>query len=219
MSDGQSFADLEATLKKAAAALRAAGIPFLLGGSLACWARGGPETRHDLDLMLRRQDAEAALQALVDAGMRAERPPEEWLLKAWDGDVLVDLIYSPAGLVVDDAVIERGDVMSVFAMDMRVMTLEDVIVTKLMAMTEHQLRYDGVLMIARSLREQIDWEQVRAATAGSPFAHAFFVLLEDLGILAPPAPAGHAEPRVRVLSRTPPAATHGSERYGGPTAP
>ena len=43
-SDEQPFADIEATLKKAAAALREAGVPFLLGGSLASWARGGPET-------------------------------------------------------------------------------------------------------------------------------------------------------------------------------
>lgn len=34
-TDEQPFCDLEATLKRAAAALREAGIPFLLGGSLA----------------------------------------------------------------------------------------------------------------------------------------------------------------------------------------
>ena len=27
--------------------------------------------------------------------MRAEDPPEEWLVKAWDGDTLVDLIFPP----------------------------------------------------------------------------------------------------------------------------
>ena len=50
-----------------AAALREAGVPFLLGGSLASWARGGPETRHDLDLMIKPEDAERALEALGDA--------------------------------------------------------------------------------------------------------------------------------------------------------
>ena len=78
-SDEQPFADLEATLKKAAAALRGADVPFLLGGSLASWARGGPETRHDLDLMLKPADVERALAALTAAGMRPEDPPEEWL--------------------------------------------------------------------------------------------------------------------------------------------
>ena len=89
--------------------------------------------------------------------MRPERPPEEWLLKAWDGDTLVDLIYCPKGLPMDDDVIARGEELSVLGMDIRVMALEDVMATKLMALTEHSLRYEGLLQIARALREQIDW--------------------------------------------------------------
>ena len=54
--------------------------------------------------------------------MRPERPPEEWLYKACDGDVLVDLIFRPAGLEVTDEVIERGEEREVEAMTMRVMT-------------------------------------------------------------------------------------------------
>jgi len=203
-SDEQPFSDLEATLKKAAAALRGAGVPFLLGGSLASWARGGPETRHDLDLMIKRDDAQRALAALTAAGMRADDPPEEWLVKAWDGDVLVDLIFSPKGLPIDDAVLARGEEMSVLSMQMRVMAIEDVLITKLMALTEHALRYESLLAIARALREQVDWAQVRSATASSPFARAFFVLLEGLEIIpaqrdAPEAGA-RPEPRVRVVT-------------------
>src|SRR4051812_35778642 len=63
---------MEASLKKAAAALREAEIPFLLAGSLAIWARGGPESRHDLDFVLRRDDAERALEVLEAAGMNVE---------------------------------------------------------------------------------------------------------------------------------------------------
>ena len=195
----QPFADLEATLKKAASALRGAGIPFLLGGSLASWARGGPESRHDLDLMLREADAGRALAALEEAGMRPEHPPEEWLVKAWDGDVLVDLIFWPKGLPIDDAVLARGETMSVLAMDMQVMAIEDVLITKLMALNEHALRYEGLLEIARALREQVDWPHVRAATAESPFARAFFVLLEGLAIL-PEQPAAPGGARVRVIT-------------------
>jgi len=203
-SDEQPFSDIEATLKKAAAALRGAGVPFLLGGSLASWARGGPETRHDLDLMIKREDVERAVNALTSAGMRADDPPEEWLVKAWDGDVLIDLIFSPKGLPIDDEVIARGEEMSVLSMEMRVMAIEDVLITKLMAVTEHQLRYEGLLPIARALREQIDWDHVRSATESSPFARAFFVLLEGLEILPaePDAPEAGVtpEPRVRVVT-------------------
>jgi hypothetical protein len=203
-SEEQPFADIEATLKKAAAALRAAGVPFLLGGSLASWARGGPETRHDLDLMIKREDVDRAVAALAEAGLRAEDPPEEWLVKTWDGDVLVDLIFAPKGLTVDDDVIARGEEMPVLSMQMRVMALEDVLITKLMAITEHHLRYESPLAIARALREQVDWPQVRAATASSPFARAFFVLLEGLEIVPPEHDAPQAgvrpEPRVRVVT-------------------
>ena len=47
-------------MKRAGAALRDADVDFLLGGGLACWARGGPATDHDVDLMIRREDAERA---------------------------------------------------------------------------------------------------------------------------------------------------------------
>ena len=199
--DEQPFSDLESTLKKAAAALRDAGVPFLLGGSLASWARGGPETRHDLDLMLKHEDAERALEALEQVGMRPERPPENWLLKAWDGDVLVDLIYWPSGMAVDDDVLSRGEELSVLGMEMQVMALEDVMVTKLRALTEHSLRYDSLLAIARALREKIDWAQVRRRTQESPYARAFFVMLEGLDIIEPQdSQAGGTRASVRVLT-------------------
>jgi len=199
--DVQPFSDLEDALKRSAAALRGADVPFLLGGSLASWARGGPETRHDLDLVIRPEDVERAVEALEAAGMRYEDPPEEWLVKVWDGATLVDLIHHPKGIPVDDTLIERGEVMSVLGMEMRVMALEDVLVTKLMALSEHSLRYESLLAISRALREQIDWEDVRVRTSESPFSRAFFVMLEGLGVLAEakPTTGGH-ETRVRVLT-------------------
>jgi hypothetical protein len=194
------FSDIEHALKRAAAALRGAGIPFLLGGSLASWARGGPESSHDLDLMIRPDDAERALATLEQEGMRPERPPEDWLVKAWDGNTLVDLIYAPKGMEVDDDVLARGEEMSVLGMDMRVMGLEDVLVTKLMAISKQAMRFEGPLRIARALREQVDWDDVHARTRSSPFARAFFVLLDGLGIV--PAEDRHEarETRVRVVT-------------------
>ncbi len=181
-ADEQPFADIEHALKRSAAALREAGIPFLLGGSLASWARGGPETRHDLDLMIKPEDVDRTLDALADAGMRPERPPEEWLVKAWDGDILVDLIFEPSGMRIDDEVLARGDELSVMAMRTRVMDLDDILITKLMALDEHSADYGDLILITRSLREQIDWARLREETAPSPFAAAFFVLADGLGI-------------------------------------
>ena len=47
--------------------------------------------------MIKPEDADRALEALAEAGLGPEKPPEEWLHKAWDGDILVDLIFRPRG--------------------------------------------------------------------------------------------------------------------------
>jgi hypothetical protein len=180
------FDEISETLKKAAAGLREADVPFLLGGSLASWARGGPETFKDLDLMLKPEDADRALEALAKLGMRTEKPPEGWLYKAYDGDVLIDLIFQPRGLAMTDEVIARGDQLEVLALPIRVMALEDVISTKLLSLTEHYLDYSGLLSMTRALREQIDWDAVRERTTASPYAKAFFTMVEELGIAPPP---------------------------------
>ena len=180
----ESFAPLGETLRKVVPALRDAEVPYLLGGSLAAWARGGPESSHDVDLMIRPQDADAALAALQAAGLRTEQPPEEWLVKAWDGDVLVDLIHCARSLQITDEVIARGDDLIVLGVTVRVMAIEDVLATKLLALGEHALDYEPVLQIARSLREQVDWPQVWERTEESPYARAFFTMAEGLGLMA-----------------------------------
>src|SRR5215211_5862630 len=77
---------LTETAKRAAGILKDAGVPFLLAGGLASWARGGPQTDHDVDFFVKPEDATRAQQALEAAGLRADRPPEDWLHKVWDGD-------------------------------------------------------------------------------------------------------------------------------------
>jgi hypothetical protein len=140
--------------------------------------------------------------------MRTERPPEEWLYKAWYGEVMIDVIFRAAGLEITDDVLARADVIPVLAVNTPVMALEDVLATKLNALNEQgSLDYRASLAIARALREQIDWERLRALTAGSPYAKAFFTLVQELGIAAPaarrpPAPGQPPPPppRVRVMN-------------------
>ena len=188
---------IEQAMKKAVAALRDAGVPFLIGGSLATWARGGPESRKDLDLMVKPEDAERALEVLGDSGLRTERPAEEWLYKAYDGDVLIDVIFRPRGIEITDEVMERGEELHVLGITIPVMAIEDVLATKLMSLDELELDYSSALQMARALREQIDWRALRSLTEGSPYAAAFFTLVEELDV-APRETSHGAE--VRVLN-------------------
>jgi len=176
---------LIATMKRAAASLREADIEFMLGGGLAAWARGGPPTDHDVDFYLREEDAEAALAAVETTGMRVERPPEEWLFKAYDGSTLVDLIFCPAGGPIEDAHFARATSMEVGAQTLLVASIDDVLVTKLLALSEQEPNFQAVLELARALREQFDWEFVRSCSGEAPFARAFFTLVEELGIVEP----------------------------------
>jgi hypothetical protein len=73
-----------------------------------------------------------------------------------------------------------------------------VISTKLLSISEQEPDFQSVLELARSLREQIDWEAVRERTTESPFAKAFFTLVEELGIVE----TGEG-PRSRSAARPP----------------
>jgi hypothetical protein len=200
MASSREFQELIETLKLAVATLRDHGVSFALGGGLAAWARGGPVTENDLDLMVKPGDADRALAALADAGMRTERPPEEWLFKAWRGERLVDVIFMPSGLEITDEVLARADLIPVAAVTTPVLALEDVLVTMLCAIDEHALDYSRLVAIVRSLREQIDWPSLRSRTGASPYAQAFFTLVEGLGIVPAGGRAARGpSSRVRVL--------------------
>ncbi len=178
----EDFPQLVETMKRAAGALREAEIPFVLGGGMAGWARGGPPTDHDVDFFLTEREAERGLAALADAGFRTERPPEGWLLKAWNGEVLVDLIFHPSGGPVDEGYFRRADEIEVVSHPLLVASIDDVLATKLLAMTEQEPNYGPVLALARALREQVDWDALRERVAAAPFGAAFLTLAERLEI-------------------------------------
>jgi len=179
----RQFERLLEAMKRAAGVLHDANVPFVLGGGLACWARGAPKTEHDIDFLVRPEDAERAQQALAAAGLRPETPPEGWLLKAYDGDVLIDLIFNPRGGTIDDAILERAEDLEVHATRLKVAALEDVLVQKLLALSEQDPDFSSVLELARSLREQVDWDEVRERTQESPFAKGYFTMLDELEIV------------------------------------
>jgi hypothetical protein len=183
MEGDELFEEILDAMRHGAAALRDAGIPFALAGGLAVYARGGPPTEHDVDFMLREQDADRALDLLAKAGFRTERPPEGWLYKLHDDNSMIDLIFAPNGKPERvPAMLERAEEIEVYAITLPVMTVTDVLATKLLTLKEHEVDYAGVIEIARTTREQVDWDALRERAGDTPYVKAFFTLADELGL-------------------------------------
>lgn len=171
------------TLKKVAYHLKDAGIPFALAGSFAVYARGGESVDHDIDFVIKQEDADRVLSTLAEAGFRPVVPPEGWLVKVFEADRLVDLIFTPVQRPVTDATLADTDVIAVNACHMPVLPATELMIHKVLTWSAHYCDFARGLPVARSLREQIDWPTVYAETADSPYAQAFLVLLDKLGVI------------------------------------
>ena len=184
--DRETVRDL---LKRTAVALKEAGVPFALCGGYAAWVRGAPEPDHDADFLVPAADADRAAAALADAGLPVVEPAEDWLIKVVTENAFIDVLWRTCGAPVENDLIERAEEMPVLSVHMPVLEATDIIVTKVMALSEHYCDYGRLLPVARAMREQVDWSDVRDRVAENDFATVFLVLLERLGIIEPEAAA------------------------------
>jgi hypothetical protein len=171
-------------MKRVAVALKEGGVPFALAGGYAGFARGGPESDHDVDFYVREDDVEAAEKVLDAAGLRVEHPPEDWLVKVFtDGDAMVDLIFRPTDMPVTAEILDRAASIEVDSVAMPVLSATDLVTSKLLAMDEHYCDFSRMFPVARALREQVAWDQVAGRTQHNAFARAFLQLVRDLRIV------------------------------------
>jgi hypothetical protein len=175
---------LIATLKHAASQLKVSEVPFCLAGGFAVYARGGQSVDHDIDFLIKQEDAERALSALKEIGFRTEVPPEGWLVKAFDGDRLIDMIYAPVQRPVTDETLADTDEIAVNACHMPVLSATELMIHKMLTWSAHYCDFARGLPVARSLREQIDWRRVYRECIQSPYAHAFLVLIDGLEVIS-----------------------------------
>ena len=182
VSDDDQDGQREA-LKRTAVALKESGLPFALGGGYAAWARGGAEPDHDVDFVVAHTDVKAVEEALTNSGMRVEHPPEDWLFKVFSDGAMVDILFRIGGDPVEVELLERASDIEVLSVRMPVLSATDVIASKLLAMDEHDCDFSGELLVARALREQVDWEQLGRNVGRNDFAVAFLFLLRRKGIV------------------------------------
>jgi hypothetical protein len=174
---------LATTLKRVASVLKQAEIPFALGGSFAAYAHGGYSSDHDVDFLIREEDKDRALEELAGVGFTVEQPPEDWLVKVFDEGRMVDLIYRPVESPVTEETLRDTIMRPVEAINMPVLSATQLMIHKLLSYTQHYCDFATGLPLARSLREQIDWDRVRRETTKSPYAEAFLVLLDRLDVV------------------------------------
>jgi hypothetical protein len=182
-NDPEELPELLEAVKRTAEVLRGADVPFALCGGLAVFARGGTPSDHDVDVLIRPQDVDRALEALDQAGFSTRRPPEDWLVKAFHGDVLVDLIFRPVERLVTDETLADTDPLPVAAIIVPVLSGTELLIHALMTMTAQHCDFAGPLLLTRAIREQIDFERVRDQTKKSPYARAFLSLAEELELI------------------------------------
>jgi len=183
---------LRTAFKHSASALKADGVPFALGGGYALWVHGGPEPIHDVDLVVAETDVEVAANSLAAAGLELERPPEDWLFKAYyykDGaeeaaeePALVDVLHRLGGIPVIAALLDTALEEEVLGVRIPVLPPTPIMIAKLLSLSEHYCDFAPLLLAVRAVREQLDWAEIRRATRDEPFAEAFLLLVERLGI-------------------------------------
>lgn len=172
-------------LKTVAVALKEESVPFALAGGYAVYARGGADSRHDADVVILEEDAHRARTALKGRDLEVLEPPEDWLFKVLHEGEQVDVIFRLASGPVDEALLDRAEEMTVDSVRMPVMSATDLLISKLLALTEHYCNLSPILAVIRSLREQLDADLVYRASEKSPFARAALGLARDLDLLPP----------------------------------
>jgi hypothetical protein len=161
---------LRRALKRSASALKRDGVPFALAGGYALWAEG---------------DVEAAAESLRAEGFTVERPPEDWLFKALTEDAMVDVLHRLRGVPVTPELLGTAVEQELLGLRMPVLPPTPIMVAKLRSLSEHYCDFTNLLPAVRALREQLDWTELQAAGTDHPYAEAFLLLADRLGI-APP---------------------------------
>jgi hypothetical protein len=184
-SEGRDLEGLREGLKLVGVALKESGLPFALAGGYAAWVYGSPEPLHDVDFLVRAEDAAAAADQLRRRGLDVEQPPEDWLFKVSVDDGMIDVLHRSLGSTTVDEMLAAAHEESVLSVDMPVLSATDVTTEKLLALDEHYCDLGAILPTLRALREQVDWPEVRRRTRDRPFAETVLFLLERLRIIEP----------------------------------
>src|SRR5215831_4906905 len=128
--------------REALQAVRATGVPFLVGGAYALeHYMDHVRSTKDLDVHVHQQDCDALLSALERFGFRVERTFPHWLAKAFWRSEFIDIIFNSGnGLCpVDDEWFTRAEPGVALGLPVAVCPVEELIWSK--AFVQERERY------------------------------------------------------------------------------
>jgi predicted nucleotidyltransferase len=133
-------------------------IAYVLVGGLASSLYGRPRTTRDIDVLVHKDDAKRALEALADAAFDTEETNPEWIFKAIRDDVTIDVIFWLKGdIYLDDEMLARSRLLDFDGVIVNVVPPEDLVVIKAAVHDEQTPRHwhDALGVIADN---ELDWE-------------------------------------------------------------
>ena len=156
---------------------------------------GRPRWTHDIDFLVRPDDARDVLEALRGAGFSTEETDPVWIYKAFKHDVMVDVIFMVmGGIYLDDEMrahsIEREYPIPSGggqggSLRLRIPSPEDQIVIKAIVHREETSRhwFDSLAILGRA---QIDWNYLlHRGRVGARRLLALLIYAQSADILVP----------------------------------
>lgn len=149
--------------RRALLAMRAAEVPFLVGGALALeWHANVSRYTKDLDVFVHPDDVDDILDALGGLGCRTVMTAPHWLGKAFCGSDFVDVIFSSGNgdAPVDDGWFEHAVDGQILGIPVQICPVEEMLWSKASVMDRG--RFDGadVAHVLRAKAESLDWSRL-----------------------------------------------------------
>ncbi|WPU64148.1 nucleotidyltransferase [Peredibacter starrii] len=148
--------------------LEKSSIPYAIIGGVAVKSLGRPRVTHDIDLFVRPDDAEKVLEVLEAKGFTTQKRDPFWLFKAWQDEILVDVIFKSSGDIYFDEEV-RAHVRRVPYLGSYVNAIspEDFLVIKAAAHQEHNPHHwhDALAVLKQG---NLDWDYLLKRAKHAP---------------------------------------------------
>lgn len=146
--------------KEAIDALDESRILYMVGGGIAVAAYGRKRATKDIDLYIKPEDLRRALEALRKAGFEINPMTDvKWLSKAYKDGIPIDFILENiGGIVMTDETMERGRYMSVSGCRMLIMSPEDLVFRKVLAMRCRRDDWYDCIAVLSNTYQAFDWD-------------------------------------------------------------